>query len=251
MPNLGLSLNLRSGSLVTAAATPPACLDETANLTMAVAGGTNGAYLRNGDYNFKPRYGYDADGRVVHSGNHWYFAGANNAVYAEANNGDEAYPWLATWPSGTTATKVCSGCTDLEAKVWIYGVNARWNYGPRTLNRVADRHYTWGDEVIIHNGTAWEYYYDREDIEKVSIEIVTGNQAWPWLVPWVDFTAQKLCLPPFYPTYSGGADYSIGDRVSHGGGNFVCIYNAGGVGYGPFGGYLDGTANGIIYWLPE
>jgi len=144
------------------------------------------------------------------------------------------------------------GCADADARVWIYGVNGAWSSGPRTLTRVADRHYTFGDEVIIHNGTAWEYYYERIDTGKVSIEIVTGNQPWPWLVPWVDFTAQKLCLPPVYPAYRGGDTiYTIGDRVSHNGGNFVCIYNAGSVGYGPFGGYLDGTANGIIYWLPE
>ena len=143
-------------------------------------------------------------------------------------------------------------CPDLTARVWIYGVNGAWNFGPRTLTRVADRHYTFGDEVIIHNGTAWEYYYQHQGEPKVSIEIVTGNQLWPWLVPWVAFTAQKLCLPPVYPAYDGGATiYYIGDRVSHGGGNYVCIYNAGTVGYGPFGGYLDGLANGIIYWLPE
>ncbi len=143
-------------------------------------------------------------------------------------------------------------CSDADAQVWIYGVNTNWSFGPRTLTRVADRHYTFGSEVIIHDGTTWEYYYQHSGEAKVSIEIVTGNQPWPWLVPWVDFTAQKLCLPLVYPAYDGGATiYTIGDRVSHGGGNYVCIYNAGSVGYGPFGGYLDGTANGIIYWSPE
>jgi hypothetical protein len=145
-----------------------------------------------------------------------------------------------------------STCTDSEAKLWIYGVNGAWSFGPRTLTRVSNRRYEYGDEVVFHNGTAWEYYYQHPGESKVSIEIVTGNQAWPWLVPWVDFTAQKLCLPPVYPAYRGGDTiYTIGDRVSHGGGNYVCIYNAGSVGYGPFGGYLDGTANGIIYWLLE
>jgi len=147
-------------------------------------------------------------------------------------------------------------CPDLTARLWIYGVNGVWNFGPRTLTRVADRHYVYigGDEVVKHNGTAWEYYYERPIDGKVVIETVTGNQPWPWLVPWVAFTAQKLCLPPVYPAYRGGDTiYYIGDRVSHGGGNYVCIYNAGSTGYGPFGGYLDGTgpANGIIYWLPE
>jgi hypothetical protein len=144
------------------------------------------------------------------------------------------------------------GCTDTNAQVWIYGVNGAWNFGPRTLTRVADRHYTFGDEVVKHNGTAWEYYYERLDTGKVLIETVVGNQPWPWLVPWADFTAQKICLPLVYPPYDGGATiYTIGDRVSHGGGNFVCIYNAGSVGYGPFGGYLNGELDGIIYWLPE
>ena len=144
-----------------------------------------------------------------------------------------------------------SPCADADARLWIYGVNGAWNFGPRTLTRVADRRYEFGSEVVFHDGTAWEYYYQHQGEAKVSIEIVAGNQPWPWLVPWVDFTAQKLCLPPLYPAYSGGAIYSIGDRVSHGGGNFVCIYNAGSSGYGPFGGYLDGTENGFIYWLPE
>ena len=143
-------------------------------------------------------------------------------------------------------------CSDLDARVWIYGVNGVWNSGPRTLTRVADRHYTFGSEVIIHDGTAWEYYYQHSGESKNLIERVVGNQQWPWLVPWIDFTAQKLCLPPVYPAYDGGATiYTIGDRVSHGGGNYVCIYNAGSVGYGPFGGFLTGAENGIIYWLPE
>ena len=143
------------------------------------------------------------------------------------------------------------GCSNEDARVWIYGINGAWNYGPRTLTRVADRHYTFGDEVIIHNGTTWEYYYDREDIEKVSIEIVTGDQAWPWLVPWVDFTAQKLCLPPTYQAFDPGIVYNVGDRVTLDGVNYVCLVNAGSLGYGPYGGFLDGTANGIIYWATE
>jgi hypothetical protein len=53
-----------------------------------------------------------------------------------------------------------------------------------------------------------------------------------------------------YPAYSSGAVYVIGDIVSLGGVNYVCIYNAGSTGYGPFGGYLDGSLNGIIYWNP-
>jgi hypothetical protein len=157
---------------------------------------------------------------------------------------------IATYDGGSVALQ-SGGCSDLDARVWMYGVNEFWSFGPRTLTRVADRHYTFGDEVVKHNGTAWEYYYERLDTGKVLIETAGGNEAWPWLVPWLEFTSQKLCLPPVYPAYNGGATYSIGDRVSHGGGNFVCIYNAGSSGYGPFGGYLDGTANGIIYWLPE
>jgi hypothetical protein len=136
-------------------------------------------------------------------------------------------------------------CADVDALVWIDGSNGAWNFGERILTRVADRHYTFGSEVIIHNGTTWEYYYQHSGESKVSIEIVTGNQAWPWLVPWVDFTARKVC----YPAYNGGASYNIGDRVSHGGYDFECVATAG-AGYGPFGGYLDGLENGTIYWVP-
>jgi hypothetical protein len=153
-------------------------------------------------------------------------------------------PWIL--PSG--------GCSDLDARLWIYGVNGVWSSGPRTLTRVADRHYVYigGDEVVKHNGTAWEYYFERPIDGKVVIKTAGGNEAWPWLVPWAEFTSQKLCLPPVYPAYRGGDTiYTIGDRVSHNGGNFVCIYNAGSVGYGPFGGYLNGELDGIIYWLPE
>jgi len=55
---------------------------------------------------------------------------------------------------------------------------------------------------------------------------------------------------PIYPAYNGGVVYVIGNIVSLGGVNYICIYNAGSTGYGPFGGYLDGTLNGIIYWNP-
>jgi len=50
-----------------------------------------------------------------------------------------------------------------------------------------------------------------------------------------------------YPAWNGGATYNIGDRVTHGGSNWICIAYAG-AGYGPFGGFLDGTENGTDYW---
>jgi tRNA G37 N-methylase TrmD len=47
--------------------------------------------------------------------------------------------------------------------------------------------------------------------------------------------------------WDGGSTYNINDIVSHGGSNWICKAYAP-VGYGPFGGYLDGTANGTDYW---
>jgi len=49
------------------------------------------------------------------------------------------------------------------------------------------------------------------------------------------------------PAWNGGGTYNINDIVSHGGSNWICKAYAP-VGYGPFGGYLDGTANGTDYW---
>ncbi len=139
-------------------------------------------------------------------------------------------------------------CTDITALVWINGSNDFWpvELGPRTLARVGNRHYVYigGDEVIKHDGTAWEYYYVQSG-EKTVIESVVGDQAWPWLVPWVDFTAKKVC----YLAYNGGAIYSVGSKVSHGGYDWECVSYAG-TGYGPFGGYLDGSQDGTIYWIP-
>jgi len=151
-------------------------------------------------------------------------------------------------PAGTPVVNPIVPCTDITALVWINGSNAVWpvELGPRTLARVGDRHYVYigGAEVIKHDGTAWEYYYVQSG-EKTVIESVVGDQPWPWLVPWVDFTAKKVC----YLAYNGGATYNIGDKVSHGGYDWECVAVAG-AGYGPFGGFLDGSANGTIYWIP-
>lgn len=47
--------------------------------------------------------------------------------------------------------------------------------------------------------------------------------------------------------WDGGATYNINDIVSHGGSSWICKATAA-AGYGPFGGYLDGTENGTDYW---
>ncbi len=76
------------------------------------------------------------------------------------------------------------------------------------------------------------------------IESVVGDQPWPWLVPWVDFTAKKVC----YPAYTEDI-YNTGAKVSHGGYDWEAArYSP--AGYGPFGGFLDGSADGAIYWIP-
>jgi hypothetical protein len=119
-----------------------------------------------------------------------------------------------------------------------------WSYGPRTLTRVSDRRYEFGSEVVFHDGTAWEFYYQHQGEPKNLIERIVGNQPWPWLVPWEDFTARKLC----YPDYDGGTIYNTGDRVSLGGYDWVAArYSP--AGYGPYGGFLNGESDGAIYWV--
>jgi len=57
---------------------------------------------------------------------------------------------------------------------------------------------------------------------------------------------------PVYPEWSAGASYNVGDIVKHEGINYECV-TAAGVGVGPFGGYLDGSAPnlpGIVFWSP-
>ena len=49
------------------------------------------------------------------------------------------------------------------------------------------------------------------------------------------------------PEWNAGASYSVGDIVAYGGANYECTATAG-AGYGPFGGFLDGTENGTVYW---
>lgn len=50
-----------------------------------------------------------------------------------------------------------------------------------------------------------------------------------------------------YPAWVNGTIYNIGDKVRHDGSNWICIAYAP-AGYGPFGGFLDGTENGTDYW---
>ena len=49
------------------------------------------------------------------------------------------------------------------------------------------------------------------------------------------------------PEWNAGASYSVGDIVAYDGANYECTATAG-AGYGPFGGFLDGTENGTVYW---
>jgi hypothetical protein len=73
----------------------------------------------------------------------------------------------------------------------------------------------------LHPGN-YVQHYTSSDLETWGL--ATGIQAW-----------------------GGGATYNINDIVSYGGSNWICKAYAP-VGYGPFGGYLDGTANGTDYW---
>jgi hypothetical protein len=60
---------------------------------------------------------------------------------------------------------------------------------------------------------------------------------------------REVISTPIYPAWDGGTIYNIGDIVTHDGSNWICLAYAG-AGYGPFGGFLDGTANGTDYWDP-
>ena len=61
-------------------------------------------------------------------------------------------------------------------------------------------------------------------------------------------TVQSAATPPVvYPEWNGGASYNVGDIVALNGTNYECTATAG-AGFGPFGGFLDGTENGTVYW---
>jgi len=66
------------------------------------------ALPRGGSFNNKPIYDYnEGEFRVFYAGGgtqHWYLE-KEGAIISTAVAGDEAYPWLATWPSGTSVTK--------------------------------------------------------------------------------------------------------------------------------------------------
>ena len=50
-----------------------------------------------------------------------------------------------------------------------------------------------------------------------------------------------------YPEWNAGASYNVGDIVALNDTNYECTATAG-AGFGPFGGFLDGTENGTVYW---
>ena len=59
---------------------------------------------------------------------------------------------------------------------------------------------------------------------------------------------QLAATPPVvYPEWNAGASYNVGDIVAYDGTNYECTATAG-AGFGPFGGFLDGTENGTVYW---
>jgi hypothetical protein len=82
-------------------------VDETAGVYIS-SNEVSGNFVRNGDWNFKPAYELSTF-QVRHNGDRWYLADTNGTSFALANEGDEAYPWLATWESGTTASKEGGG----------------------------------------------------------------------------------------------------------------------------------------------
>ena len=58
-----------------------------------------------GSFNLKPTYSYNEDEFLLrYAGGSW-FVELEGQIIATADTGDEPYPWLATWPSGTSITK--------------------------------------------------------------------------------------------------------------------------------------------------
>lgn len=192
---LGIGADPGSPTVQTPQSAPEAvCTDEEANVTMGLVAGPSGLLYRNGEWNGKPSY--SGIGNVVqHSGDLWYYSVANGgAELAIANPGNEAYPWLATWPVGTTATKQCPACTDMVSRVLMSG----WVYGDRILTQLQPPYnpygtgftYVYGDEVVSNNGAAWLYTSSTEGL----IAITYSPVAWPWLATWPEpFTASKVC----------------------------------------------------------
>ena len=90
-------------------------------------------------------------------------------------------------------------CDDMTSKVLMTGENAIWSFGPRLLTQTVPPYnpygtgftYTFGDEVVRHDGSAWIYSNsDRGEIARSYSPV-----AWPWLATWPDFVATKVCAP--------------------------------------------------------
>jgi hypothetical protein len=127
-------------------------------------------------------------------------------------------------------------CYNSEAQVLMEG----WYAGPRLLTWSTHNLYGYGDETLSRadSSSPWIYFNGANPIV-VSLTVTP----FPWQAEWPSpFVSTRLL-----PAWNGGAIYNIGDVVSLGGFNWLCLAYAG-AGYGPYGGYLDGTANGTIYW---
>lgn len=137
-------------------------------------------------------------------------------------------------------------CYNSEAEVLMQG----WYEpgGDRILTRDNENLYTYyvggtpGDETLDRtNSSSLWVYRNAGDAIVTSLTV----SPFPWQAEWPSpFVSTKLL-----PSWKGGNIYNIGDIVTLGGFNWICLAYAP-AGYGPFGGYLDGTgpANGIIYW---
>jgi len=133
-------------------------------------------------------------------------------------------------------------CYNSEAEVLMEG----WYAGPRILTRDNENLYTYyvggnpGDETSdrTNSSSLWVY-------RNVGDAIVTSLTVSPF--PWQAELPSPFVSTKLLPSWKGGNIYNIGDIVTLGGSNWICLAYAP-AGYGPYGGYLDGNANGTIYW---
>ena len=109
MPNLGLSLNLRSGSFAATNVVLPSCLDSSAHLVMYGPAPFEVRTLRPIGY---PPYGKETynyyDETVRFDGSAWIYENSSPEygelarVYSNAD-----WPWLVSWPAPYSAEKLC------------------------------------------------------------------------------------------------------------------------------------------------
>ena len=161
-----------------------------------------------------------------------YFKASSTENYTFYTSSDDAsYLWIGNNTRAgfaTTNANVNNGTTHAEAEV-----------GSSPVSLVANTYYP----IRVQFGES-----SGGDIMTVSFETPTIAKRTNGLgYYYYDTNTNGFSVAPVYPAWDGGTIYNIGDIVTHDGSNWICMAYAG-AGYGPFGGFLDGTANGTDYW---